>query len=191
MGLTQLINTVVTDSGFIVATVAPEVTSTTEGPDWIPVWAVLIGGLIGIGGSALTHILSTRNETKRLTAQHAREDKRFKREELKVLYADFIRQVDEYHLFSLVSQSAESVSNESERVEAEESPEFIKETLTKTATISSTLQVIELVGDPAVYNRALAYFGSIVDFDTEETTTVEAAQVTRGLLKEAMRASLE
>lgn len=199
MGLTQLVNATFTEGTLLMATVTPEVTAVTavtEETDWLPILAVLIGGLIGIGGSTLTHFLSTRNEKARLTAQNDREDKGAKREELKLLYTELIRYLGEYFAvmmkYQLISTTLkEAAENDVDAGEYIVDQKARGEKLLELATnISSSMGLLELIGDREVHKSATAFYGVIIHIDPTDQSAKEKAKHLNLHMKSVMRASL-
>lgn len=204
MGISQLTHSVLTDGILLLATVTSGGTVVTEQTSgWFPLLSSAIGASAVLAGVTLTHLFSSRNETKRLTAQNTREDASAKREELKALYTELIRAFDELLRIKGHLKDQQEVIDERSRMRGSvfgqsradkdylDKRDALKEQGTlQEANISSILATIDLVGDEMVFAYSYVYFARILKMEPGDTTAVEQVTALKVWMKDVMRASL-
>lgn len=166
---------------------------------WLPVWTATIGAVAGIGGSALSHVIAGKNENKRRGEQNVREDAQRKRDELKLVYSDLIRNLDEYvlavHRYKSAKPIFETLAELNQLTPGRDKLMTKQEDLSEkmvglAATINSLLGILDLLGEKTSFDASYAYFAFIKDLDPAAETASSIGQGLNAAMKDAMRKSL-
>lgn len=169
---------------------------TKDGPsEGFALLTALIGAAAGIGGAALSQVISGKNESKRLVQQNNREDAQRKHDELKLAYSGLVRNLNEY--VNAVEQrrtGAPGIEKIMERSIGDPSKtqrlqakldDLAAPVLALATTIRSQLGVLDLLGQSTVVDAGNAYFDFVA-----ETGSAESAATSRQELDAALRGAM-
>lgn len=165
---------------------------------WLPLWTALMAAAAAIGASALTQYLAARHEGERRAEQYRREDQHRRREELRIIYSDLIRHLDEYllamHRFQGNESLIASMDRESEtksvlNVMAKQT-ELTERMVVTVSAVNSLLGVVDLLDETAVFHAGRAYVAFIQNTKLEAPGSKAQGNRLNSAMKDAMRRSL-
>ena len=173
---------------------------TTDKPaDLLPLWVGITTGVIGLVGTLGAQFIAAWKENNRLKNQNLREDQLRKRNELTTLYTALLSNFDNYvaamtlHKGGKVaveslSGIAHSTPGVSEILDKAQS--YSEQMLSYATSIASQLQLLDLLGETYVYEKAFAYFGAIKKLEPKNEEIMGAIREFRLWMQAAMKESL-